>query len=163
MSWGKQKDAGAWYKPVYSRAAVAVTAGGTGDATEADGGWIDRQGFDSLDAVIAFTTALAADQTLTIAANFQDADTIGGSGAADFGEAHAATVYATGDSGGSTETGVAQIGIDLTMARRYVRIQFTPNLSRANTDTANLQQTYILAGAKDVPANPARVNLRSDT
>lgn len=160
MSWGKQKDAGAWYKPVHARAEVDVTAGGSGDATEAAGVWIDRKGFDSLDVILSFTATLGDDETITFAANLQDANDDQGDGAGDYGAAYAATLAATGDSGGSTETGVVQLGFDLTMAKRYVRIQFTPDMSAANTDTSKVTPLYVLSGAKDTPANPARVNLR---
>jgi len=161
MSWGKTKDAGAWFKALFAKAETAVTAGGTGDNTEVTCAWIDRKGFQSLEALIAYTATLAGDATLSIKANLQHSDDPNGSNAEDYGTAYPVTVQATGDSGGSTETGVVQLGFDLTMAKRYVSLQFTPDLSRANTDTAKVVPTYVLGGGIDAPANAARANLRA--
>lgn len=140
----------------YAKVGAAATAGGTGDATEVDGAWIDRQGFDSLKVVIAYTTTLAATKTLSLAANLQDASDSSGTGAADFGSALSATVVATGASGGSTETGVVELDFDVSGADQYVRIQFTPDLSATGTDTASISAIYVLGGAD---ANPVSASL----
>ena len=81
-----------------------------------------------------------------------DATSSGGSGVADFGDALAATVVATGGSGGSTVTGVVELDFDLTGAEAYVRAQYTPDLSATGTDTATLAVTYVLCGAESQPA-----------
>ena len=165
MSWGKTKDLGAYILASLAAASVAVTAGGSGDETEVNGLWLDTKGFESLEVALAFTTTLGAGETLSFAANMQDADDASGTGAADVSTNHlsalASTVFATGGAGGSTEVGAAQVGVDLTMLKRFVRIQFTPDLSAANTDTAEVNAAYILGGAKYPPANAARVNLRA--
>lgn len=165
MNWGDKHDAGARFKTVFAAAEVDVTAAGTGDATEFNGALIDRKGFYSLDVALAFTAALQADETLSFIANFQDADELDGSGVADvstdYAEALTSTLAATGDSGGSTETGSIQFGVDLTMFRRYVRVQITPDLSASGTDTAKISSLYILGGADKAPASADRVNLRA--
>lgn len=165
MSWGQTKDFGAYMKPVRAGAEVDVTAAGSGDATEVDGAWIDTKGYESLEFILSYTATLQADETMTFAANVQDADTIGGSGAADVATTHlsamAATTVATGDSGGSTETGVHSIGIDLTMCKRFVRVQWTPNLSASGTDTAKIGSLYVLGGAKYPDATTDRTTLRA--
>ena len=144
------EDIGNFIKTVFAGFATA-TAGGAGDATEVDGGWIDRLGYDSLVASMGFRAVLAQTQTLTLAANLQDADDDQGTGAADFGDALAATVVATGETGGSTEVGTKEVDFNLRGARRYVRLQFTPNLSAANTDTATVMAQAVLAGAVRSP------------
>lgn len=165
MSWGMNKDFGAYMKPVRAGAEVDVTAGGSGDATEVNGAWIDTKGFESLEAILSYTATLAATETMTLAANIQDADTIAGANAADVStqylSALSATTVATGDSGGSTETGIYSVGVDLTMLRRFVRIQWTPNLSASGTDTAKIGSLYVLGGAKYPPANANRTVLRA--
>lgn len=151
------QNAGALMAARYAVAGVDVTAGGTGDATEVSGAWIDRLGFNSVKVVIAYTATLAATATAAIAANLQDASDSSGTGAADFGTALASTVQATGGAGGSTETGVVELDFDVSGADRYVRIQFTPDLSAANTDTAELAAVYILAGSDESPVTATAV------
>ncbi len=151
------QDAGALIAARYGAAGIDATAGGAGDATEVDGAWIDRRGFSSLKVVIAFTATLAQAATLSIAANLQDASDSSGTGAADHGTALASAVRATGGTGGSTETGVIELDFDLSAADRYVRIQFTPDLSAANTDVAELAAIYVLAGATDNPVSATAI------
>ena len=132
--------------------AAAATAGGSGDATEVDGKWIDRQGYSSAKLIIGVRAVLGATETVTLAANLQDASDSSGTGAADYGSAVAATTAATGGGGGTTEFGQIELDFDLSGAKRYIRPQFTPNLSRANTDTAIVSATLILGGADKLPA-----------
>lgn len=130
---------------------ASATAGGTGDATEKNCAYIDRQGFSSLKVVIAYSAALAEAKTLSIASNLQDATSSAGAGVADFGDAMASAVVATGGTGGSTETGVVELDFDISGADQYVRLQFTPDLSATGTDTATLSAVYILGGAQVQP------------
>jgi len=130
-----------------------ATAGGTGDATEVDGAYIDRQGFDSLKVIIAYKAVLAQGKTLSIAANLQDATSSGGAGVDDFGAAKAAGVVATGGAGGSTETGVVELDFDISGANQYVRVQYTPDMNASGTDTATLSAVYILGGAQVQPVS----------
>lgn len=150
------QNAGALIGARYATAGVDVAAGSAGDATEVNGAWIDRLGFASLKVVIVYTTTLTAAATLSIAANMQDASDSSGTGAADFGDALTSTVQATGESGGSTETGVVELDIDLSAADQFVRVQFTPDLSAAGTDTAELSAVYLVLGT-DQPATATAV------
>lgn len=162
MSVASKTDLAAFMDPAYGAANTAVTAGGSGDATEVDGAWVDLEDAEGLTFLIGFTATLGADETLTIAANLQDATDSSGTGAADVtGSAISATTVATGGSGGTTETGVAMIQIDAQKMRQFGRVQFTPNLSRANTDTAALSAVAIRSGAKILPktaTNNTRLN-----
>jgi hypothetical protein len=152
-----QNDAGALIAARYAVAGVDVTAGGAGDNTEVNGAWVDRQGFNSLKVVIAYTATIADAATLAVAANLQDASDDDGTGVADYGTALASTVQATGNSGGSTETGVVELDFDVSGADRYVRIQFTPNLSASGTDTAEMAAVYLLAGSDENPVTATAV------
>lgn len=134
---------------------ASATAGGTGDATEKDCAYIDRQGFSSLKVVIAYSATLAATKTLAVAANLQDATSAAGAGVADYGDAMASAVVATGATGGSTETGVIELDFDVSGAGRYVRVQYTPDMSATGTDTATLAAVYILGGAQVQPVSNA--------
>lgn len=133
---------------------TAVTAGGAGDNTEVVGVTIDRAqlGFPlSCVVAISFTATLAAAATLTIAwdidegnaANLSDAEVL---------TAQTATVVATGPVGGGTVTGTFEVSVPLMGAGRYLRLNFTPNLSAANTDTAALAAVLVFGGADRLPA-----------
>lgn len=140
----------------YATEGVDIVAGGAGDNTEVDRAYVDRRGFASLKAVIAYTATLQAGETLKIAANLQD-DADGAGAGTDFGDALASTTVATGPGGGGTRTGVIELDFDLSGANRYTRLQFTPNLSASGTDVAELSAVYILAGATDDPVTASVV------
>lgn len=151
-------NGGAFCRTAFAAINKTATAGGTGDATEVDGAYVDRLASDhgpfmSMKVIITFTTTLAAAATLTFAGNMQDATTSGGSGVADYGTAFTATTVATGPSGGGTVTGTVEIDVDLSAAREFVRVQLTPNLSAANTDTAEWAATYVLFGSPRQPVS----------
>ncbi|MBM3535782.1 MAG: hypothetical protein FJX60_22445 [Alphaproteobacteria bacterium] len=140
----------------YATEGVDIVAGGAGDNTEVDRAYVDRRGFASLKAVIAYTATLQAGETLKIAANLQD-DADGAGVGTDFGDALASATVATGPGGGGTRTGVIELDFDLSGANRYTRLQFTPNLSASGTDVAELSAVYILAGATDDPVTASVV------
>lgn len=129
----------------------SATAGGTGDTTEVNGAYVDRQGFSSLKVLIPYSAVLAATKTLSIAANLQDATSSAGAGVADFGSAMASAIVATGPTGGGTVAGVVELDFDVSGADQYVRVQYTPDLSATGTDTANLAAVYVLGGAQVQP------------
>ncbi|WP_269581970.1 hypothetical protein [Roseibium sp. Sym1] len=145
----------------------SATAAGAGDATEVNGAWINRLIEDkgmvqSAKLVIEFTAALGQDETLTFAGNFQDASDSAGTGVADYEDAFSATTAATGNSGGSTESGTLEFDINLAGAKQYVRAQITPNLSASGTDTVNWSATLILYGGSRVPLTKASAKLGYD-
>lgn len=157
-------DGGAFSRTVFQAINKTATAGGGGDATEVDCAWVDRElsgiGMaQSAKLVIAFTATLETGETLTFAGNFQDATALAGTGAADFATAFAPAVVATGDSGGSTETGTYEVDIDLAGARQFVRTQITPNLSRGGTDTCEWSAVLVLYGDHNQPSTQATYKL----
>lgn len=141
----------------------AATAGGAGDATEVSAAWVSRASdtgiAGSMKVIVNYTTTLAEDATLTFAGNMQDATAIGGTGSADYGDAFAAEVVATGGSGGSTVTGTFEFDVDLGGAREFVRAQLTPDLSAANTDTAAWSVSYVFFGDQRQPSTKSSVNI----
>lgn len=144
----------------------AVTAGGAGDATQVDAAWIDRVAArkgtaGSLKVIIKYTATLAQGATLAFAAQMQDANSVAGAGAANFGAAVPSTVAATGPAGGGTVTGVVEYDVDLTTARQFFRARVTPDLSAANTDTAAWDVTYVLFGDQRNPSTNSVVNIGS--
>lgn len=158
-------NGGAYCRSARGTGNNAVTAGGSGDATEVNAAWVSREAAtglaNSMKVIVSYTATLAAGATLTFAGNMQDATAIGGTGAADYGDAVAATVVATGATGGSTETGTFEIDVDLAGAREFVRAQITPNLSASGTDTAAWNVTYVFFGDQRRPCTKSTVNIGS--
>jgi hypothetical protein len=150
-------NGGAFARTAFQAINKTATAGSTGDATEVDCAWVDRFGDAdgpvlSAKLVITYTAALAAQgNTLSFGVQMQDATSIGGAGGDDYGTAVASTVAATGNSGGSTETGTFEVDIDLAAARQFVRAQITPNLSAADTDTCEWSAALVLFGSAAQP------------
>lgn len=133
---------------------VSWTAAGTGDNTAVTGLAIDRLGYNSAKAVIGYTTTLTEAKTLSFAVEITSCATSGGT--YDTATAlQAATVAATGDTGGSTETGTLEFDIDLSGYKRYIKINFTPDLSHTGTDTARAMAIAILGGKDTNPATGA--------
>ncbi|HZP88648.1 MAG TPA: hypothetical protein VFB54_17700 [Burkholderiales bacterium] len=118
---------------------ASATAAGAGDATSVTGQTIDRAniagGVLPLSALMAvlFSATLASGKTLSVAYAVQDS--ADGTNFSDY-QTGAATVAATGPSGGGTVRGQYEIPVNLTSARRYVRLNFQPDLSATGTDTA---------------------------
>ena len=158
----KARNVGAYINGLFG-GLVDATAGGAGDATEVDSGFQSCKGFQTAAVVISYKAVLAQEETLSIAANVQDASDAAGTGAADYGATLANAVVATGGTGGSTETGSVVLDIDLlggtqgdadgTCADEFIQCQWTPDLSASGTDTAEVAAVIVLAGADEDPAN----------
>lgn len=130
---------GATGETVYALAFTNATAGGSGDNTEVDGVTVDTNGAPAqatgLQFVVPAKATLADGKTLVVTANLQDS--ANGTDWTDI-TTPATILTLTGGTGGSTETGTGMLACDLAVARRYVRIQATPNLNATNTDTATI-------------------------
>jgi hypothetical protein len=152
MNVSMMRDIGAYILAVFADFVPNIVAAAGGDNTESSGVYIDRQDYNSAKVVITYEAVLGEDETLSVAANVQDASDSSGTGVADYGDALANAVVATGGSGGSTEQGTVVLDVNLDEAKQFIRTQFTPDLSAANTDTAEISVTVILGGAVEIPA-----------
>lgn len=134
---------------------VPVTAGGAGNATLVVGLVIDRSVKSyPLSASFAFRykAVLAAAATISISASVETAaDSAFATGTTVLATL-ANTVIDTGATGGSTQRGILRFPVDFAGAQQYVRVKFTPTLSAANTDTAELAVVAILGGQDCLPA-----------
>lgn len=129
---------------------TAATAAGSGDNTAVTGVIIDRAALgwaDSVTVAIPFTATLASAQTLSVAWTLQHGEDSGLSDVATLASAGSAVVA----TGVGTVTGVVEAGVSLRGARRYVRLNFTPDLSAGATDTAALSAVLVFAGANRLP------------
>lgn len=155
MSVAMFKDPAAISHGVYALASTSATAGGSGDATEVNGATINTAALTARPNGVVFfvpvTATLAQAETITLTANLQDS--ADGSTWADI-TTPAVLLTLTGGSGGSTETGCVKLGFDVSRARQYLRVQATPNLSAANTDTAVMGAgTAVFTGLDTAPAS----------
>lgn len=150
-----QKDVKSLVLPKLATAFTAATAGGSGDDTAITGVTIDRFATSGIplnaQVVILWTATLAATKTLTLK-TVKVQDSADNSNWTDFATFANPGVVATGPGGGGTVSGVTEIpGVDLSSARRYVRLVFTPDLNAANTDTATVVGMFNLAGFDRLP------------
>lgn len=147
------RNIGALIAVLRASANAAATAGGTGDATAVTGGIIDlMENGHPLSGVLAipYTATLAAGETLSIAYEVESGN------ADDLGDATAlvsgvSAVVATGPAGGGTVAGTFEVDLLLAGAGRYVRANFTPNLSASGTDTSALSSVMVLGGFDRLP------------
>ncbi|ODT13079.1 MAG: hypothetical protein ABS57_19755 [Mesorhizobium sp. SCN 65-12] len=136
---------------------TALTAGGAGDNTNINGIAIDRFVGGSLalnaEILLAFTATLAATKALLLKGVKIWHGDDGVNWAVD---PYASIVdpgqVAVGAAGGSTEKGVFKLGVDLGSAKRFIRVDFTPDLNAANTDTGTVVAILNLAGFDRLPA-----------
>lgn len=129
---------------------LAITAGTGQDNQQQTGVIIDRAALGwPLSAVFAvpFEAVLAASETLSIAYTVRTSDAADMSSPQTVASA-AAAVVATG---AGTIGGTFEANVSLRGARRYVQLLYTPDLSRANTDTATLSGVAVFAGADRLP------------
>lgn len=126
-----------------------VTAGTTDSGAAQNGNTIDRQslGRNYLSAQIAIpvTTTLAATKTLTVAAKVQDS--ADGTNFTDYGTAPSSTVLgSTSSTASQTLKSAKDFNVDISSARRYVRVVVTPTLSATASDTVALGGVAVLGG-----------------
>lgn len=132
--------------PIIAGGGTAV-AGGSGDNTEVDGTAINRLDYDGAAFLILARATLAANKSLAITATVQHADDDGAGAPDTFADVDSEIAAAdqtvvmtptmTDGGSGGTIRAVGKVAIkDLSQLKEWVRIQVTPNLDAANTDTA---------------------------
>ena len=166
MSYSKMRDVGAKLKGFNAVNAATVTAGTGADGTEVNGfiydrltpGGTNKSLYQSAKVIIQYDGNLGADgNSLTIASNLQHSDSTASTSFADFADIDGSTgvsvtqTRATGG-GNSTPSGVLEYDVDLSQAKRYVRVQLTPTLSASATDTVDYGCVMVLGGADVDPA-----------
>lgn len=150
-----QRDVGSLGAIARLSAAAALVAGGAGNAATTTGATIDRFGFASgglpsaLVAGVIFDATLATSKTLSIGYAVQDSPD--GVNWSDYQTATYAVV-ATGQTAASVAAGQVEIGVNLSSARRYVRLNSAANLSATGTDTAVTRSAGFFAGTDRLPA-----------
>ena len=125
-------------KTAYALANTALTAGGSGDNTKVTGASIDVTGFDSAKLSVGYSATLSASQTLSLAIEMQESADGSNWDTAVVLQTLAVVATATG-------TGTATINVPISTAKKYVRVNVTPDLSNANTDTATINGQLVLA------------------
>lgn len=137
-------------------ASIRAVAAGAGDATQATGPGVDRMptagqdGYDFAVIEILGSATLADTKTLTLATTLQESSD---NSVWDTEEViQAATLVATGQSGGTTEEVSHELKVDLRGRKQFVRARVTPDLNAASIDTATLGYGWKLNNARVAPA-----------
>lgn len=130
---------------------TTATAAGSGDATEVVGDTIDLEALSSRPSSVVFEipvkSVLADTETCVLVGDLEkSADGSTWSSLV----ASATLLTLTGETGGTTEKGVARMGADLIQTNcRYIRCNYTPELSASGTDTAALGGAVAVFGGLD--------------
>ena len=151
MSFATDHDLINRTKVAYGGDNVAVVAGGSNDNVQQTGVSIDRfaTGLPLVGMpMVRFKAVLAAAATLSLAYVVEHSDD--NATFVPF-QSGAAAVVATGPAGGGTVRDGFRVNVDLAGAKQYIRLKYTPDLSAANTDTAELSVTWLLGGQRTVP------------
>jgi hypothetical protein len=147
-----QRDVGAHLVEVSGIYPVEQTAGAT---AEVEGPIYDRSRLEemilSCVCYAAVTAVLAQDETLSLAVEIYHGDEDDMSDEALFAELTA--LEATGGTGGSTEQVDGYLDIDLSGAKRYVRVKAEPTLSAVDTDTATFSSVLVFGGITPLPSD----------
>lgn len=143
-------------------AQTSVTAGGSGDATEVNGLALNlndvmAKGERSIAALIYGVATVADTKALTLAANWQQADDVSFSvNAEDIANPLTVTTVFTAAGAQTAKPWGVRLSLNYErVTRKYVRIQFTPDLTASGTDTATIQAAYVIGQAQELP--PDRV------
>ena len=147
------RNIGALIAVLGASANVAVTAAGSGDNTEVVGDILDRaiQGNPQSGVLaIQYTAMLTDGETLAISYDVEKGNTENLSDALLLATG-VSQVVATGPAGGGTVRGTFEVDLKLSGAGRYVRANFTPNLSASGADTAALSAVVVFGGADRNP------------
>lgn len=137
--------------------AFSITAGAGTDNTTKTGIAIDRLDPASASLARSAVFAVLTDATLASGATLQVAGTVydsadGTNFAVYNSTSFAAMTVSTGPSGGGARVAQAELDVDLSSARRYVRFDHVPNLSAAGTDTAITCAVAVFGGFGRLPA-----------
>lgn len=160
MTLAETCDIGAYLAVKNGMASTIATAGGSGDNAEVTGTTIDRlalgQYFRSAIVLIACNDGaggVGAAETVKVTFNIEHSDDNFSStddyiqpGATSTVIANAETIYT-----GTATSGIKAYKVNLSEAKRYVRLMVTPNLSASGTDQAYTQAFWIFGGADQVP------------
>ena len=135
---------------------IAITAAAGTDNSEVTSATIDRYSFtqgrgQSAVFVMQVTATMASGETAAVSCKFEDsADS---SSWAAFGAAMSTTTIVSSAGGAVTaKSGTVQYGINLSSARRYIRVKLTTNLSASGTDTALSCGVVVVGGQSQLPA-----------
>ncbi len=143
-----QTDLGSFVTPKLAIIPVQVTAG-AGNELDVNGPSVDRIGYRAGVLVCPVRATLTAAATFTVSVKVQHSDT-GTSGWADFA-GPTSNLVLTGAADGSTESGLLELNLNLTTAKRYIRAVITGTLSASATDTARAAGAFVLSGAAEKP------------
>lgn len=153
----RHHDIGSQITVKRAAANTSVTAGSsTTDNVEVNGVYIDRlsnEVFLSGKVAISVSSSLGAGNTISVTSNVQHSS-VSSSGWADYAYAqqgsttvaYSETFGSTSSTAGQSISDVAEYDVDLGAAKRYIRVQFTPNMSASSAETATLAAMMVLGG-----------------
>lgn len=149
-----KNNIGAYVDCLQGKANLSVLDGGGADGVIQNGTTIDRLAYNSPESAVVFvpvTATLTADKTAIVLVGIEDSpDDSTWTAYTDF--TGTATITLTGGLGGTTESGVIELDLDLLAADRYFRVNTTTTLNEnGGTDVALVSNCIVLGGSDTLP------------
>jgi hypothetical protein len=153
------KNIGALITPREGSLQHTATSGSTGDNTTQTGIAIDRKQLastfggmpESMVASVVYDATLASGSGLAVQVIVLDS--ADNSSFANYASNSSSSVQvATGISGGGVSSGIVNLAVNLSSARRYIRIDHIPRLLRGGTDTSVSRAIAVMGGMDRLPA-----------
>lgn len=139
-----RNDIGSYVKAV-AGVAPQVVHDNTSGVVTVNGGWINRQGYESAVLAVKNGAAAGSPSSYSVAAKLQDAADNAGTGAADL--AGDAITPITADNG------LASVNVNLAPARQWIRVVLTVTFVGGGlSPTLPVDATIVLGGAPELPA-----------
>lgn len=157
MSISASKNIGAYIHGAFAIAVVSQTAGAAAAVT---GVAVDRFAVPgagpiplSCTVFYAITATLAATHTFSLAYSIQDsADGVNFLNMLEqTGDVVTSTLELTGPTGGAPQNLLIRQDVDLSGAREYVRVAFTPSFSASSVDTVVISPIIVFGGMDILP------------
>lgn len=159
MNQAESRDVGAY---LAVRAGLAPTASVAGAEAELTGITIDRLGTGNLfqsAVVLAYVTetgdVIADGDTVKVTINIEHSDDNFSTTADYIPPGYSSTVISNDVQlfAGTVNYGFKAFAVDLSQAKRYVRLMVTPNFSASGTDTGLVSAFWILGGPNEAPVD----------
>jgi hypothetical protein len=158
----RSHDIGALIKGEACLNPVIVTAGAGTDGTQVNGTVIDRLGLGELyfsaKVIIPVYPNLTTGVEGTVISNAQDSATTVSTAFADFDDKDGSTVNtltlgATDSTAAFTTVSELEYDLDISTAKRYIRIQVTPSMTSTATNTLDYAGILVFGGSDTLPAD----------
>lgn len=147
MNIAMARNIGAHVKHVLAFNHDKITAGAGDDGVLQNGRSVNRLNYLSCVLTVLISAVLASTEKVSVTIQLQDSAD-GSTNWADYGDPLAITEVAAD---GSDENGEAELDVNLSAAKQYIRANLTITMSASGTDTSETMAVFTFAGEHKGP------------